>query len=246
MKFRNLVVLIVALMMVFTSTVAFAGNKEYRIEEAGMTIKIPDDMYVFTRSTPADDPNLKALGFSHEGLLSSFELANIYLEAVNAKDFSEVLVIVEDSADADTNEFVKVESDSAAQYEAVSGGKKITVKFVSYAGKQSDKMIKGYEKIVESIRLDGKDKLPVAETKEDEKKEESSESSNSSENGTENGTENGEAPSENSVDDKNDADKNGGNDEAESRGYDPVTYCVIIIGVIMAIVLIVTRIIKKR
>jgi len=246
MKLRNLVVLIVALMMVFTSTVAFAGNKEYRIEEAGMTIKIPDDMYVFTRSTPVDDPNLKALGFSYEGLISSFELANIYLEAVNAEDFSEVLVIVEDSADADTNEFVKVESDSAAQYEAVSGGKKITVKFVSYAGKQSDKMIKGYEKIVESIRLDGKDKLPVAEIKEDEKKEESSESSDSSENGTENGTENGEAPSENSVDDKNDADKNGGSDEAESRGYDPVTYCVIIIGVIMAIVLIVTRIIKKR
>ncbi len=230
MKFKNLLVLIVLLMTVFTTTVSFAGNREYLVKEADMTVEIPDDMYVFTRDTAPDDENLKELGFSYDGLKSSFELASIYLEAVDSEDFSEILVIVEDSTDKDTNKFVRVKSDSAAQYETHRGGKKITVKFVSYAGKHSDEVIEEYENIVENIRFGGKNKLPIADATDN--NDESADSAGSA----------GEGSEIAGGSDKNDEIR----EESESRSYDKVTYCVIIIGAVMAILIIITRIIKKR
>ena len=227
MKLKNTVVFIIAFMMIFTSMVSFASVKEYRLEEVGMSIEIPENMYVFTRDTTPDDKNLKELGFSYDGLKSSFELSNIYLEAVNADDFSEILVIIEDTSEKDTDKFVRTDHDGEGQYETVQNGKKILVRFVSYAGKQSDELIEEYETIIESIRFDDKDKLPVSDEGD---KQETGDFANSSDDGNES-TGNAE---------------NTRGEENESRSYDGVTYFVIIIGAVMAIIIIITRIIRKR
>lgn len=85
------------LILCIGSIFAYAANHEYTVDEIGISIKLPDSFYVFTRDTLPDDEKFASLGISHEGMMSLFENESIYLEAMNAQDFSELVIICEET-----------------------------------------------------------------------------------------------------------------------------------------------------
>ncbi len=62
----------------------------YRIQEAGMKMSIPSDMYVITRDTDKDDPVLAINRTTKEDVMKNFQENDIYLRT-NPKDFTFVV-----------------------------------------------------------------------------------------------------------------------------------------------------------
>ncbi|MBQ9460482.1 MAG: hypothetical protein IJU51_00990, partial [Clostridia bacterium] len=74
-------------------------TRDYRIDEAGMKISIPSDMYVITRNTDKEDPVLAVNRTTKEEVMKNFLENDIYLR-VNPKDFTFVVnVTVSESED---------------------------------------------------------------------------------------------------------------------------------------------------
>ena len=71
---------------------------DYRIEEAGMKISIPSDMYVITRNTDKDDPVLAANRTTKEEITKNFQENDIYLRT-NPKDFTFVVNVTVSESD---------------------------------------------------------------------------------------------------------------------------------------------------
>lgn len=75
----------------FPMSVAAASGK-YALPELGLEVTVPEDYYVVTRDTPANDPVFDALGLARNELLDQFEASNIYLNAV-ANSFKTEIVV---------------------------------------------------------------------------------------------------------------------------------------------------------
>ena len=61
--------------------------EKYRVEEAKMDISFPDNMYVITRDTDANDPAFEAYRLTKNEIMKKFEESSTYIRA-SAKDFS--------------------------------------------------------------------------------------------------------------------------------------------------------------
>ena len=65
---------------------------EYRIDEIGLTVEIPNEFTVFTREMDENDPALPKYGFTKDYVLSSFQEDNIYLSAFNESGGRDVII----------------------------------------------------------------------------------------------------------------------------------------------------------
>lgn len=101
---KLLSVILIALLLLSASIGAQAETATlYRIEEMGMSVSVPEELVVFTRDIPADDPRLSAYGFDREQLLSTFRQSNIYLNAIPTEGNYEIVVTMIDSPLSDFN-----------------------------------------------------------------------------------------------------------------------------------------------
>ncbi len=81
---NSLLSLVVCCVLVLMSTVsAFALDDKYDIDELGMTIKIPKEYLVITRTLERDDEVFKTLGLDYDETMTAFTAANIYLQATS-------------------------------------------------------------------------------------------------------------------------------------------------------------------
>lgn len=78
---------------------AYAANISYKVDTAGISLSLPQEMYVFTRDVLPTDERIAALGLTYEGLMSSFEAQDMYLEAMDTEAFNEIVVIAESTTE---------------------------------------------------------------------------------------------------------------------------------------------------
>ncbi len=82
--FSSLLSLVVCCVLIVLSTVStFALDDKYDIDELGMTIKIPKEYLVITRTLERDDEVFKTLGLDFDETMTAFSAANIYLQATS-------------------------------------------------------------------------------------------------------------------------------------------------------------------
>ncbi len=75
-----------------------ADTERYSLEEFGISISIPSDLYVFTRDVRSDDSELQPFGLDGEELAAFFEDNNIVLNAWDGDVTFEIVVTVMDEA----------------------------------------------------------------------------------------------------------------------------------------------------
>lgn len=97
---KRIVAVILCLVFALMAYPALAANISYKVESAGITIALPQEMYVFTRDVLPTDERITALGLTYEGLMSAFDAQDMYLEAMDTEKFNEIIVIAEDTKDA--------------------------------------------------------------------------------------------------------------------------------------------------
>ncbi len=96
---KRIFVFLLCALFVISAVPAQATNISYKIDSVGISISLPQEMYVFTRQLRPDDERISALGLTYEALMSSFESQDIYLEAMDTEAFNEIVVISEPTAD---------------------------------------------------------------------------------------------------------------------------------------------------
>ena len=125
---KKLISVILVLVFSLCGICSFAANATYSVDSAGISISLPDDMYVFTRKTSPDDEHIAALGLSYDGLMSAFDAKSMYLEAMDTENFNEIVVICEDTTDTNFYElgYDGLYNAVMAEEEAIEkGGRKI-------------------------------------------------------------------------------------------------------------------------
>ena len=97
--------ILIALMCVllFSISVFAAETTTYHLDDVNISIDIPDDYIVFTRSSSADDPNFAFYGITKDDLDALFEERSIYLNAWDKGVNFEILVTMTDSSFEDFN-----------------------------------------------------------------------------------------------------------------------------------------------
>lgn len=88
---RLLILFPVFLLALFLPAYA-AGSTTYDLDELDMSIDIPDEYYVFTRDTPASDPNYALLDINKADLDSLMESRDIYLNAIMSDPMGEIVI----------------------------------------------------------------------------------------------------------------------------------------------------------
>ena len=81
MKRSILAAMLACIILTASALSSFAGTKDYYIEDAGLSVEIPDTFSVVTRDTPADDPVLAEIGLDRDTMVEYLEVDNYYLEA---------------------------------------------------------------------------------------------------------------------------------------------------------------------
>lgn len=104
MKRIGAVFLAACLALCLFSVSASAAGSTYYLSELGMHIDLPEDYIVFTRDTPADDPNFILYGISKEDMDSLLVQQNMYLDAITSTGGTEVVVTMIDSPLEDFNQ----------------------------------------------------------------------------------------------------------------------------------------------
>ncbi len=66
----------------FSIVPSFALDDSYRIDEMEMTLKIPKEYTVITRTTDKNDAAFSKLGLNYDETMTAFSLDNIYLQAI--------------------------------------------------------------------------------------------------------------------------------------------------------------------
>lgn len=74
-----------------------AAENTYHLEDAGLTVTVPDSLAAFTRDYSPDDPELSTFGLSDEILQSVFYDGNNYLVALDRRLAHEVLISAVDN-----------------------------------------------------------------------------------------------------------------------------------------------------
>lgn len=80
-KFACLVMCVAVIMCSVFSVTAL--DDSYRIDELGMTLKIPKEYTVITRSTDKADPAFSRLSLDYDETMTAFYLDHVYLQAVS-------------------------------------------------------------------------------------------------------------------------------------------------------------------
>lgn len=75
-------ILSVLLLTAAFHTTVFAADKTYKIDQLGISISLPADMSVITRSTEKSDPAYAALGYTYAAAQKEMQESDIYLKAV--------------------------------------------------------------------------------------------------------------------------------------------------------------------
>ncbi len=96
---RLLITLAVGLLALCSVSCYGAEAAAYDLEELGFSIEIPDQFYVFTRETPADDPGYEACGLEKGSMDDLMEEGNIYLNALAWPDFEYEIVVTKISSE---------------------------------------------------------------------------------------------------------------------------------------------------
>ena len=95
MKKLCALLLLCALSLAAAAPVCAADDvTEYRIDEIGLTVEIPNEFTVFTREMDENDPALPKYGFTKDSLLSFFQEDSTYLSAPNEAGNLEVAIRV--------------------------------------------------------------------------------------------------------------------------------------------------------
>lgn len=105
---KRVAICVVALMcvtLIFSITAQATGTTTYNLDELGMSIDVLDDYGVFTRETPADNPNYAQYGFTKKSMDGLLKEKNIYLNAIKPDGSQEIVVTMIDSPLEDFNQF---------------------------------------------------------------------------------------------------------------------------------------------
>lgn len=124
MKRIGSVFLAACLALCLFSVSASAAGSTYYLSELGMQIDLPEDYIVFTRDTPADDPNFILYGISKEDMDSLLVQQSMYLDAITSTGDAEVVVTMIESPLEDFNQLsdstLKILASSfTAEYESM-------------------------------------------------------------------------------------------------------------------------------
>lgn len=110
MKIFRLTLSIVMLFLL-VSTPALAINSSqgtaYTINELGMSMNIPSDLYVFTRDIASDDPNPSHFDLTREEFINYFNINNIYLNAVSEEVTYEIVIYMVKNTDQNVSDFTE-------------------------------------------------------------------------------------------------------------------------------------------
>lgn len=93
--------LITALLSVFTSTTVSAANGRYRIEEAKLEVTIPATYTVITRNTPSNAEIFTRLGLSYSAFMSNMKSGSIYMDAVSNSHSEEIVFTCQENIISD-------------------------------------------------------------------------------------------------------------------------------------------------
>ena len=76
--------MLVCLVLVFGSVFSVGAiDDKYEIDDLGLSIKLPREYAVITRTSSADDEAFKKLGLDYDETMTAFTAAHIYLQGVS-------------------------------------------------------------------------------------------------------------------------------------------------------------------
>ncbi len=117
MKSRFLRALFCCAVLFLTSLFAQSAKAaQFTLDELGMTVSMPPSYVVFTRDIDEGNPNLALYGLTKNGLTSSMEAGNIYLDAWDEDVSHEITVTMGDSSLPDLSLFNDSSLDPVATY----------------------------------------------------------------------------------------------------------------------------------
>lgn len=87
------------LILIMSAIPVMAAQKEYRLDDLGLSVSIPKKYDVVTRATSADSAIFKKWGKSKTEVISQFEASSIYLNAVSSYNEEIVVTMMENSMD---------------------------------------------------------------------------------------------------------------------------------------------------
>lgn len=87
------------------SQTAPSNTTAYTLDELGMTVNIPNNLYVFTRNTAQDDPKFTALNLKSEWLFGFFAAHDIYLNAVADGTYEIIITMTNERQDQNISDF---------------------------------------------------------------------------------------------------------------------------------------------
>ena len=90
---RKITAILIAMLLIICRPVVSAAST-YQLSDPNIQIDIPDDLYVFTRNTSANDRQLADLGISWTELQEMLKSQNAYLVAYDIETGDEISVIV--------------------------------------------------------------------------------------------------------------------------------------------------------
>ena len=135
MKKIGTVMLSVILLLFLCAPAAYAAAmKTYTLDELDMSIGIPENWAVFTRDTPANDPNFAVLGLNGETMLSYYKQNYIFLNALmTSNPYTEIVVTMFDNMGMkDLSEYSDAEKSAFAEQSMGANAKNLGAVYDGY------------------------------------------------------------------------------------------------------------------
>ncbi|MCL2343488.1 MAG: hypothetical protein FWC62_06295 [Firmicutes bacterium] len=162
MKKLYVVVLAAALFFGIGSSVLAEGAGVYHLQEAGITVTIPDGFSVVTRDTPADDPAFGLLGGTRVTVMQTLIASGAYLYAFPEGNTYGIQVVMQPGAGNTGSQSEPVftvqrgETNGIAtvQYSAVAQGKTVGIVLKSNGGPVTQVMEDTLKAIADSVKFD--------------------------------------------------------------------------------------------
>ena len=89
--------------------------KEYTLSDIGMTIKLPENMYILTRDIDENDPALAACNLTKETVLKNFKASDTYIKASEKNFLYDITVTMVKNSDTSTIDNLTALSDDEVQ-----------------------------------------------------------------------------------------------------------------------------------
>jgi len=127
------------------------GAGAYHLQDAGVTVTIPDGLSVVTRDTPADDPAFAALGGTRVTVVQTLIAANAYLYAFAADNAYGIQVIVQPGPDSSPS---LSESQFTTRRSVSAYGRTVSIVLYSYNGPVTQAMEDTLKAVADSVKFD--------------------------------------------------------------------------------------------